>query len=54
MKKICPYCQSSIILDYWDTIKEQKDGNFLIDVFEAWVCEERCGYYKRKKSKKTH
>lgn len=46
--KKCPDCSANLIDDYWDTVEETDNGNFILDVFEAWVCENRCGFYVRK------
>jgi hypothetical protein len=45
----CPLCGSALIEDYWDIVEETKDGGFLLDAFEAWVCKRKCGFYVRKK-----
>jgi len=45
----CPLCGSALIDDYWDIMEDTKDGGFILDVFEAWVCERKCGFYIRKK-----
>lgn len=34
-------------MDFWDTVEEQEDGSFFVDVFEAWVCLNKCGYFER-------
>lgn len=44
-KTQCPYCQLYLIQDYWDIVEEQANGDLVVDVFEAWVCPDRCGYY---------
>jgi hypothetical protein len=47
-KKKCIKCNAPMCLDYWDTVEEQDDGSLHLDVFEAWVCINRCGYFERK------
>jgi len=37
-----------LIDDFWETIVEDEKGNFILDVFDAWVCQNRCGYYVKK------
>jgi hypothetical protein len=44
-----PLCGSALIDDCWDIMEDTKDGGFILDVFEAWVCERKCGFYIRKK-----
>jgi hypothetical protein len=34
--------------DYWEIVEEDEKGNFVIDVFAAWVCPNQCGYYVKK------
>ncbi|GMB09529.1 hypothetical protein EDD69_11352 [Thermolongibacillus altinsuensis] len=46
--KTCPLCGSLLLDDYLDIVEELEDGSFYVDVFEAWVCENFCGYYERK------
>lgn len=36
-----------LIDDYWDTVEESEEGDFVIDAFAAWVCPNRCGYFIR-------
>lgn len=43
----CPDCGGKLMDDYWDEVEEDHRGNFNLDAFEAWVCENRCGYYIR-------
>lgn len=45
---ICPNCRADLMDDYWDTVEELANGDYLVDAFEAWVCKNRCGYYERK------
>lgn len=53
-KRSCPKCNKSLNLDYWDIVWEMEDGSFLMDVFDAWVCEDRCGYYERAKEEELN
>lgn len=46
-EKKCMNCNAPMDLDFWDTVEEQEDGSFLVDVFEAWVCINQCGYFER-------
>lgn len=46
--KKCPKCHVILIDDYWDTVEEDKEGNFILDAFQAWVCPNRCGFYVRR------
>ncbi len=45
--KICPNCGGHLYEDAWDTVTEKEDGSFLVDAFQANVCEEECGYVER-------
>lgn len=34
-EKQCMNCNAPMYLDCWDTVDEQEDGTFLLDIFEA-------------------
>lgn len=44
--RICPICGATLIDDAWDIV-EETDTGFIVDAFNAWVCEKRCGYFER-------
>jgi len=42
----CPICGGRLYEDAAETITE-KNGNFVIDAFPAYVCDRKCGYVER-------
>lgn len=45
--KTCPNCSARLFDDYAEEITELEDGSFIVDGFNAYVCESKCGYVER-------
>jgi hypothetical protein len=46
-KYICPKCNHLLVEDIYEIIEEMDDGNIYLDAFDALVCSNDCGYYRK-------
>ncbi|WP_166805847.1 hypothetical protein [Jeotgalibacillus sp. R-1-5s-1] len=47
MEKECLVCGAELVDDAWEIIEQGDQGEIELNSFPAWVCSERCGYYKK-------